>query len=185
MSIINFDEIEVPDTLPPLTDETPVDEESRECAEPGCDTHIVKRGKFWPKYCAEHAPGALRGRAKQRKEASDRKPPANPAKAKQAAAVLGQINDLIVLGLTAVTAIPALPISLPNTASALASANEDFLAQAEEALATDPKLCDSILRVGQAGGKAALFTAYLTLGVSLAPAIVVDVKASRTDTKDE
>ena len=104
---------------------------------------------------------------------------ANEKDAEQASKVLGQINDLLVLGLMGVSAIPGAPFTFFNTASGIAANNESFMLQAQEALVTDPALCKSILRVGKAGGKAALATAYLSLAISAAPGIVEDFKAAQ------
>ena len=109
---------------------------------------------------------------------------ANEKDAEQAAKVLGQINDLLVLGLMGVSAIPGVPFSFMNTASGIAAGNEAFMAQAQEALVTDPNLCKSILRVGKAGGKAALATAYLSLAITAAPGVMEDIRAAQEANAD-
>lgn len=166
---LTFEEasVDIPaDDIPETTDD------AHYCQEPGCTNEVFRNGTRgrWPKYCDEHKKGSATKSTTKR---------STPGQAKQAAAVLGQINDMLALGLTVASGIPAVPLDLSNTASALATVNEGFVIQAEEALATDPALCRAILRVGKVGGKAALASAYLMMGVGLAPAIMADIQGMR------
>ena len=171
--------VDVPADTAPETDG-----EGHYCKEPGCGNEVFRNGTRgrWPHYCDEHKKTTTRANGEP---AAPRAKKSNPAQAKQAADVLAQMNDLIAVGLMTVSAIPAIPFNFMNTASAIAGANDGFRAAAEEALATDPALCRSILRVGKAGGRAALAIAYVSFGVSLAPAVMTDVALMRESDEDD
>ena len=166
--------VEVPADAAPETDA-----EGRYCKEAGCGNEVFRNGTRgrWPNFCDEHKKGVRNPVTGE--TAAPRRSKSNPAQAKQAADVLAQMNDLVAVGLMTVSAIPAIPFNLMTTASAIAGANDGFRIAAEEALATDAALCRSILRVGKAGGRAALAIAYISFGVSLAPAVMADVAAMR------
>ena len=85
--------------------------------------------------------------------------PATNGQATQAAALLGRANLLI--------AMVAGFAGMPATAAKITESNDAFEAMARDALATDPKLCKSILSAGSTSGKAGLAMAYVMLGGSL------------------
>jgi hypothetical protein len=65
---------------------------------------------------------------------------------------------------------------LPQTAAALATANEGFEESAYQALLTDPKLCQLILKAGATSGKVSLVIAYGMLAVAVAPVAVAEFR---------
>lgn len=172
MTALTFEDVDVEGIPADAAPET--DADIHVCKEPGCTNEVFRRGTRgrWPSYCDDHKKAGTAGKKGSATRTA-------PLQAKQAAAVLGGMNDMIVLLLTAVTAIPALPVSFPNTAMALAGANEGFMEQAEAALSADPALCRSILRAGKTSGKMSLAMAYGVLGVSLAPGIMADIEANK------
>ena len=165
---LTFEDVSVevpPDAIPETTDD------AHYCQHVGCVNEVFRKGDRgrWPKFCDEHKTSRSTSTSKR----------AAPAQAKAAATVLGQVNDLLAVSLTAVSMVPAVPLDFSHTASALAAVNDAFVTQAEQALSTDPALCRAILRVGKMGGRAALMMAYVSLGVGIAPGVMADVAAMR------
>lgn len=97
--------------------------------------------------------------------------PASRQQAETAAALLARANGLVGLSLAM--------FGMPLTATALADANNDFQNMATEALLADPSLCRKILSAGATSGKAGLVMAYAMLGVSVAPAMMGEIKDKR------
>lgn len=177
MSALSYDEVSV--DFP--TDDAPeTDADIRLCQEPGCTNEVFRNGTRgrWPTRCEEH-------KKTRSGSTSTRTNKTAPAQAKQAAQVLGGINDMLVMVMMGASFIPGVNLSLTNTSSALAAKNEAFIAQAELALAQDPALARSILRAGKTSGKMALASAYVVLGASLAPAIMADVQAMKGERQSE
>lgn len=174
MSALTFDDVKVDDLDRLPQDESPEkDTDGHYCQEPGCTNEVFRNGTRgrWPRFCEDHKKGAASSRQSSTRSA--------PAQAKQAAQVLGSINDTIVLLMMGVSVVPQVPVELSSTASALAQKNDAFMAQAETALASDAALCRSILKAGKASGGLALAMAYAMLGAGLAPAIQDDLAAMR------
>jgi len=103
--------------------------------------------------------------------------PASESQARSAAAMLGQLNNLIGLSLFS--------FGFPLTAGEIAKGNDMFVEQAYAALLTDPALCRKILSAGAQSGKAALVMAYGTLALGIAPALVVELKERRAAAQAE
>jgi len=147
-------DVEVPDEIPGKYEYA--------CGVCGKELTYGGRGRK-PKFCDDHKAGTGKPRAKGGAR--------NDALAMEAANALSQLNALI--GVTLM--VPALPILgdnpayLPNTALAIAKADEGFNAAAFSALQTDPALCKMILRVGSASGKIALVVAYGMLAGAVVP----------------
>lgn len=170
MTALTFEEVDVEGITPDAGPET--ENDAHYCKEPGCTNETFRNGSRgrWPNYCADHKKGAPAKKATPRSA---------PAQAKAAAAVLGGMNDLMTSLMFGVSMVPALPISLTNTASALAAKNEAFVEQAEAALSQDPALCRAILKAGGTSGKMALAMAYAMLGASLVPAVKADMAMTK------
>jgi hypothetical protein len=139
-------------------DETPPSQYEYACLECGKELFYGGRGRH-PKYCEAHKPA---GSQTKRGKGSG----SNAQLARQASEVLVQVNSFIAIGLMLP---PPNPVSLPDTAAALAGANEGFAVAAYEALLTDPGLARLILRGGGASGKLALILAYTMLAGAVAP----------------
>lgn len=118
-----------------------------------------------PKLCRAHkaqskaktAPGKVTG-----KDASV---------AAQATQVLLQLNGMVAIGMMA--------MGLHRTASAFASANDGFEAQAYAALTTDPDLCRLILKGGVKSAKISLGMAYVGLGMAAVPVAVEEIREKK------
>lgn len=153
------------DDLPP-DDAPPVDDGAHRCRV--CQTEVFRKGSRgrWPEYCDEHKPSRSGSRSSVKSVKN------TPADAVKAAAVLGQVNGWIALGLMAAPE----PYRFPMTASALAAKNEEFESQAAKALASDPALCKLLLKTGVMSGRAALLLAYGTLVGSLVPVAMMEYK---------
>lgn len=93
------------------------------------------------------------------------------SKARQAAALLTQANDLVTFGVMA--------IGYGQTAAALSNANEGFADTAFEALRQDEALCNTILRAGTTSAKITLLIAYGMLAVNVAPTALAEVREKR------
>lgn len=131
-----------------------------------------------PKFCDEHKAGTGKPRAKGGGARND-------ALAQEAANALSQLNALlgVCLLLPAVPFLGDNPAYLPQTALAIAKADDGFNVAAYSALQTDPALCKMILRVGSAGGKLALIAAYGMLAGAVTPVAIEEYrerKASET-----
>lgn len=97
--------------------------------------------------------------------------------AKSAANMLGQMNLLVALSLGA--------FGLPQTSESIMEANEQFVAMAEQALASDPALCRRILSAGTSSGKAALVMAYASLGMAIYPVATKELKQRKLEREIE
>lgn len=93
----------------------------------------------------------------------------NEKLARQAAALLAQVNNIVAVGLTIA--------GMPGTASAIANANDGFEEQAYNALLPDPALCRSIVRVGGTSSKVSLLIAYGMFTVQIAPVAVMEARS--------
>lgn len=181
MSILTFDAVSVDGAELDEAPESSAD--AHYCQEPGCSNEVFRKGTVgrFPTKCEEH-------KKSRGSSAAPRKSSANvstPALAKQAAAVLAQVNDLVGLGMMTVSFMPQIPFEFPATYKAINDNNEAFRVAAEEALSTDPALCRQIVKVGATGGKAALVMAYVTFAMGLVPAVVSDVRAMRENAELE
>lgn len=155
-----FMDVDIPeDTVPPLAD---VEYACRICgAEAG---PYGGRGPK-PRLCAIHK----KSTSSTKRESKVTGAPASLAA--QATAVLTQLNGIMAIGLMAV--------GLNQTASALAGANDQFEAQAYQALITDQDLCKLILKGGIKSGKMALGIAYVGLGTQVVPTAVMEMKEKK------
>lgn len=143
-----FDDVTL-DTSPPLADvEYP-------CEKCGNETGWSGRGRR-KKYCDDCKPKATR-------TAGVRVTGNASNLAAQAAKTLASINAVMAMGVGA--------LGFFRTMGAVMDKNDDFEKAAYAALVTDPKLCQSILSVGQTSAKISLGMAYLTLGMGVAPVI--------------
>lgn len=118
-----------------------------------------------PKKCTEHKRVSAKGTRSPRVTGNV----ANMAA--QATGVLVQLNGIMAIGLMAV--------GMNGTASALAAGNDIFEQQAYAALMTDPDLCKLILKGGVKSAKISLAMAYGTLGFSVMPTAMAEVKEKR------
>ena len=159
---------ELPDS-PPVTDD--LDDSEFRCSE--CNRALTYSGRGRkPSRCSPNNDGdpdcyGKRGgnsSASGRKDATDRL-------ANQAAKVLATVN--------AAVGTAGLFVGFHATAGAIAESNDEFEANAREALRLDPALSRMILRGGQNGGKLALIVAYVMFGASVIPAIQTDMAKKR------
>lgn len=157
-----FQDVDIPDTATDVAPET-VDD-ALTCEVCGKELEYSGRGRK-PKRCDEHK------RSKSTQTTSNAK--ANSL-GKEAARVLAQLNGLVATGCL----IAPHPWTLPNTASAIANANETFEEKAAQALSADPKLARLIVNSGAASGKAALILAYVMLGGAVVPVAVMEYRAN-------
>lgn len=135
-----------------------------------CGTELVYSGRGRkPKRCDEHK------RQRRTGDASSTSSVKSTALGKQAAQALGQLNGLIA---TAMLLAPE-PYRLPQTASAIATANDAFVEQAAAALSTDPKLARLIIQSGAASGRAALIVSYAMLAGAVVPVGVLEYRENR------
>lgn len=102
---------------------------------------------------------------------------AAPANAHAAARMLAQINGLVGMSLTM--------FGMTMTAEALSEANGSFEDMARDALANDPALCRKIMSAGASSGKAQLGMAYLVMGASITPAVLMEIKAKREEANSD
>lgn len=93
------------------------------------------------------------------------------ALAKQATAVLVQINGMV--------ALASMGMSLFKTAHAISEANPTFEQQAYQALLTDQELCKLILKSGAKSAKLSLAIAYGGLGMAVLPTAVIELKEKK------
>lgn len=91
--------------------------------------------------------------------------------AKTAAAMLARLNSLFSLTL--------LTVGMPLTREELLKGNEQFEVMAYEALLSDPALARKILSAGATSGKAQLALAYVMLGGTIAPTVIVEMREKR------
>lgn len=112
-----------------------------------------------PKYCADHKRG--KGTGVKRTGAAN-------TQAIQAAAILAQYNNFVVVGLKLV--------KLDETASEIAGRNDAFELMAAESLRGDPALCRAILKSGSKSGSLGLLMAYGLLLSAAVPAAMDEVK---------
>ena len=163
--IFDFEQTDIP-TAPP-DDIAPPSTYEWSCETCGKELFYAGKGRH-PRFCDEHKTGGkTRGKGTG----------GNVVLARQAAAVLSQLNGLIAMGLLAPVTTIGLP--LPQTATALAGAAEGFDETAYAALVTDPALCRLILRGGGASGKVALLIAYGMLAVAVVPVGMAEHKERR------
>jgi len=99
------------------------------------------------------------------------------SKARQAAALLTQANELACFGVMAV--------GFGRTASALQVANEGFTETAYEALRQDEALCNTILKAGTTSAKITLLIAYGMLMVNVVPVAVTEYRDKRANAESE
>lgn len=168
MSAPMFEVIETPDELhdeAPLTTETVGDEYPDKCVV--CSAGIPYGGKGpRPKYCEDHK----KNKSKSSARTSTR---GNARVAEDAAMLLGQLNGLIGMGLQF--------YGLQMTAASIATANDQFVRAATNALENDPKLAKKIVGFGATSGKASLAVAYGMLGAAIAPVAVAELKMKKAD----
>jgi len=159
----DFDTVDIP------LDEAPPANFEYACQNCGTELHYSGKGRK-PKWCDKHKSGGNSTGTRVAKSGAR-----NNTLALQAAAALTQVNSLIAVGLM----VAPKPFSFPLTASALAGAEEGFNEAAYNALITDPKLCQTILKAGGTSGKIALLIAYGMLAGAVAPVAVGEFKANR------
>jgi hypothetical protein len=161
----DFSETPIPTDTPP--DLAPPSNYDYSCETCGKELFYAGKGRH-PRFCDEHKTGGkTRGKGTG----------GNVVLARQASAVLSQLNGLITLGLMA--PVDAIGLPLPETASALASAADGFDEASYNALLTDPALCRAIMRGGGASGKVALLIAYGMLAVAVVPVGMAEHKERR------
>jgi len=92
--------------------------------------------------------------------------------AAQAATALENLNSLL--------AFIVMPFGLHATAGAISSGNPQFKEMAYQALLTDPELCRTIMKGGGVmSGGMMLGLAYASLGASVVPTAIMEVKEKR------
>ena len=169
MSVItetfDFATADVPTDIP--TDIPPPSNFDYSCETCGRELFYAGKGRH-PRFCDEHKTGS-----KTRGKGSG----GNVVLARQASAVLSQLNGLITLGLMA--PVTAIGLPLPETATALAGTSDVFDEQTYNALLTDPDLCRAIMRGGGASGKVALLIAYGMLAAAVVPVGMAEHKERR------
>lgn len=144
-------------------DSVPLTEEVKHpCAECGRDVEWKGRGRV-PKMCPEHR--------KIKTTSTPRISSKNTDLAAQATGVLVQANGFLALALSA--------LSMFQTGGAIVAGNDQFKAQAYEALLLDPDLCRSILKTGGKSAKAGLIFAYAGLGMGVLPTAAAELKELR------
>lgn len=162
--IMSFEVTDVPaDVSPPNTFEY-------SCQTCGKELFYSGRGRK-PRYCDEHK------KSRSGSNATSNGKSTSTALGKQAAMALCQVNGL----LATVMLLAPEPYRLPNTASALAQANDAFMEQAAAALSTDPKLARLILKGGGASGKVSLLIAYGMLAGAVVPVAITEYKENVTN----
>jgi len=72
-------------------------------------------------------------------------------------------------------------IGMFRTGGAIAERNDQFEAQAYQALLLDPDLCRLILKSGGRSGKVALGMAYVGLGMSVVPVAVEEMRDRKAE----
>jgi hypothetical protein len=140
-----------------------------------CGTPLIYAGRGKkPKYCADHkgGRGAATGTVSTRSSSPTLGGTA-PAQARAAASMLARLNMLFAMGLNT--------LGMNITSAQIVTANEEFENLAREALAADPKLARKIIGVGGSSGKAGLTMAYALMGATVAPAVMVDIKAKKAE----
>lgn len=148
-----------------IPDEIPEVDNTRYCGAPDCGVPLPEhtgRGRK-PTRCEEH-----RKRSGVKRVASTT---SNTKLAGDAVEVLSQINSLLTAGMFVT--------GFPESASALASTDETFRAQAHAALLTDPDLCRVIVRGGGLSGKVMLAFAYGGMLMSAAPVMLTEWREKR------
>lgn len=155
MTVLDFTDAVIPDTVPDLSDiEYPCSVCGEESGPYG------GRGRK-PTKCSKHKK-ATSGNSSPRVTGNAQN------LAAQATGVLVQLNGMIALGISA--------LGLFQTGGAIASANEQFEAQAYQALLTDPELCKLILKSGGKSAKLSLLIAYGGMGMTVGPTAVMELK---------
>ncbi len=162
MTIV-FDNATIPDDIPP--DRTPeVTDVEYPCQVCGREAGPYSGRGRKPKFCDDHK--------KTKPTGTSRKVGGQPAAlATQATAVLVQVNGLMAIGL--------MSMQMYKTAHALSDANSTFEESAYQALLSDPKLCQLILKSGGVSGKMSLAMAYAGLGMAIAPAAMEEIQVKR------
>lgn len=171
MSEFTFSDESKPSAFVETFDETPLDDNI--CATPGCTNKRLEgsgRGRK-PIYCAEHKRGAKSGgNTRAVKDTS------NDRLANDAAAALVFINDFVGVAIAG--------FGFTGTSGMLKVANEDFRANAFEALKHNPSLAKKILTLGNRAGGASLAMAYVMLGMTIAPVAALEIR-ERKEAKGE
>jgi hypothetical protein len=153
-------------------DASPEDDYEYSCEVCGKEIFYGGKGRH-PKRCDEHKKGPARKAATRPGMGTGK----NGTLARQAAAALSQVNGLIGIALLLAPG----KLKMPETATALAIADEGFSEQAYLALLTDPKLCALILKGGMASGRAALLIAYGMLAGAVVPVGIAEYRAYDAD----
>lgn len=176
MTTLDISRVPIPDELPVPDDETPPVENPT--------------GDFDPSYpgSTSEAPYGFRDdgtpykrhhgkRGGSPRSSSGKVSTRNETQARTAAALLAQMNLIVVMALQA--------SNLDKTAASIAESNAMFEQMAFNALATDPALCRKILGAGAVSGKAGLIMAYAVLGVSAVPAIRTEIQERKAALENE
>jgi hypothetical protein len=130
-----------------------------------------------PGYDAEAPYGRTKsGRIRKRpvggtRVASGSTPARSEKLARQATAVLMQVNGFIIMG--------AILASMMETAGKLTERTPVFEDQIYNALVLDPAMCEQILKTGVKSGKVMLLIAIVTHAVAVMPTAVVEFKEQR------
>lgn len=169
MSALPFQDIRVrpvTTSLPIAEDEKPPISGEFEYACQQCGKEITYGGRGRkPKYCDDHKKSTGTRRNVNIPTGS------NDKLAATAVDVLQQGNNF--------GAVVFMLFQMNRSASSLASREEAFRIQAYEALKSDPALCHTILKGGATSGKIMLLLAYVTLGLSVAPTAIEELKEKR------
>lgn len=170
--VLNFETTPIPDdAAPPMDEPTPV---------------AAPFNPEFPDSTADAPYGYFPdGRIRKRRPHGSRKTatssvtrmPASESSARSAAGLLATLNNLIAVGITTAA-------GLPRTGAAITEGNAQFESMAYEALLADPALCKKILSVGASSGKGALALAYVTLGATIVPAAISEVKERKAELND-